>query len=89
MFLLLIDKDMHIRSQKKPVLNLKKQFPSAVTWTIFSPRESSCALNSAMSPFFPSFLSCERTETEKKEVRHSFPRRGSNPSAEVAEMERS
>lgn len=76
------------RVQKKPILlNLKKQFPSAVTSTIFSPRESSCALNCAMSPFFPSFFSCEGTETEK--MKSDTPVPGEDPSAEVASMEHS
>ena len=72
----------------KPVLlNLKKQFPSAVTSTIFSPRESSCALNCAMSPFLPSFFSCEGTETEK--MKSDTPVPGEDSSAEVTAMEHS
>ena len=80
---------MHSRIQKKAVLllNLKKQLPSAVTSTIFSPRESSCALNCAMSPFFPSFFSCEGTETEK--MKSDTPVPGEDPSAEVTAMEHS
>lgn len=69
------------------MLNLKKQLPSAVTSTIFSPRESSCALNSAISPFFPSFFSCDWTETEK--WKSDTPALGEDPSVEVTTMESS
>ena len=40
--------------------------PSAFTSTIFSPRESSCALNSVMSAFLPSFFPCEGIEHERE-----------------------
>lgn len=62
---------MHSRIQKRSVLNLKKQLPSAFTSTIFSPSESSCALNSVMSAFFPSFFSCEGIEYERERKKES------------------
>ena len=55
------------------ILNLKKQLPSAFTSTIFSPRESSCALNSVMSAFLPSFFPCEGIEHEREKIRKSNP----------------